>query len=141
MDERANSKRVGRHLVRLVAPGVVYIRYDGDLSGPEAKSISVQMTEWTQDRDCTYLTDITSLGALGPEARRELGAGRAEAVTDRPVTIKIVFIGATMRTKVLMSVILTAARLLSNYKLEQHYFSHTSDAASWAGLDEALLVP
>ena len=141
MDQRADTKRIGRHLVRLVAPGVVYIRYDGDLTGPEAKSVSEHMAAWTQDRDCTYMADITNLGTLGPEARKELGAGRGEAVTDRAVTIKIVFIGATMRTKVLMSVILAAARMLSNYKLEQHYFPHTSAAASWAGLDPALLVP
>ena len=127
--------------MKLLNPSTTYVCFDGDLSGPEAKTISLQLAEWIQDVDSTYIADITRLGTLGAEARKELGAERRPPVTDRPIKTDIAFIGATMRTKVLMSVILTGVRVLSNSKMSSHYFPTGAEAAAWARLDLALLGP
>jgi hypothetical protein len=136
MSER---KEFGRHSLEAfeLDPATLIMIYDGNVSKEEARSMSEWFSVRIEGRDSRFLVDLRKLGDLGPDARRELAAERTPPRTDRDYHVEIAFVGASLRTKILMSVILGAASLTSNVKMTTRYFNDWAEGERWAGLIEA----
>jgi len=134
-----NTINIGRHVTGYLPPDVIFIAYRGDVSREEAVRLSEWYSATGDGKDMRYLVDLRELGTIPPAARKEMAAQRRPQKADRDYTLDLGFVGATLRTKVLMTVVLAAASLASNVKMRTHYFTDLDAAAAWANLDRALL--
>lgn len=134
-------KEVGRHSIELHVDQpdhvTVVLVYDGDVTRDEARVLSETFSDWIDGKDAKFLVDVRGLGEMGPEARRELAATRRTPRVDRNYRIAIAFIGANLRTRVLMSVATAAVSLTSNMKMTTDHFTDVQAGRRWAGLAEA----
>ena len=135
----SQTQMFGRHRVRFLPPDLVHIVFEGDVSRSEARGISEFFASATEGIDTRYLVDLRKLGTIAPDGRRELAAQRKPPRTDRDYRVDLAFIGANLRTKVLMTVVVAAASIASNVKVRTHYFAGMADALAWAQLDPSVL--
>jgi hypothetical protein len=127
----AEQLTVGKHYLELLAPGLLYLRYEGDVSVVEAKEMSDFLNRHTANRSARIVTDLRKLGELGAEARRELAASRGPQDVEQQ--IELAFIGASLRTRVLMTVIIAAAKVIKSTQIESSFFATADQAWAWAG--------
>jgi len=111
------AERFGNHRVRFVPPDLFHVVFDGDVSRDEARQLSELFSARTAGIDYRMLVDLRQLGTIRADGRRELSAQRRAPRTDREYHIDLVFIGSSLRTKVLVTTVIAAARLLSNVRL------------------------
>jgi predicted RNA-binding protein with PUA-like domain len=129
----SQTQTFGRHRVRFLPPDLVHIVFEGDVSRTEARGISEFFANATECIDTHYLAD--QLGTIAPDGRRELAAQRKPPRTDRDYRVDLAFIGASLRTKVLMTVAVAAASIASNVKVRTQYVAGMAEALAWAQLD------
>jgi hypothetical protein len=137
----AEAERFGKHRVRFVPPDLFHVVFDGDVSRDEARQLSELFNERTAGLDYRMLVDLRRLGSIRADGRRELSAQRRPPRTDREYRIDLVFMGARLRTKVLVTAVIAATRILSNVKLMTYYFQSLEQALVWAKVDGALFGP
>ena len=136
------SERItfGRHVGVFFEPDLVCTLYRGDVSKDEGRRMSEWFSPKIEGRDARFLVDIRELGNIPPDARKELASQRSPTVADRDFEVNIAFIGATLRTKVLMTVVVAAASITSNVKVKTQYFPDVAAAATWAKVDAGDLA-
>lgn len=134
-----DRKWVGKHFIQHLPPDVIYVVYEGDVSQDEARVISEFYTEKVYARDSRFLIDVRRMGAMGSEARRELAMNRRPAPGGTSMRIALGFIGATMRARVLMTVVVAAARVVKEADMSTHFFRDIAAAADWARIDAGML--
>ena len=61
-----DKRPLGRHVLERLTEDVVYLRFDGDLSAAEGKTVSVAMDEWTWGRSTKVIVELAKLGTIGP---------------------------------------------------------------------------
>lgn len=130
---------IGKHQRKHIPPNLIYMVFHGDINRDDGKQMSEWFSEITHGIDARYLVDLRELGNIPPEARKELAAERRPPQTDKNVTVDLAFIGATLRTKVLMTVVVAAAAITSNVKVRTHYFADVDAALAWAQVDKSVL--
>jgi hypothetical protein len=128
---------VGRHVIRYLPTDLIYLVFDGDVTKEEARQISIFFSERIDGRDGRYVVDLRRLGTMPPDARRELGVQRLPPRTDRDYRADLMFVGATMRTKLLMTVVIAAATIASNMTIHSHYVPALEEAIAWTRCDPA----
>lgn len=137
-----NTESVGKHVLKVVPPSLLFMRYMGDVSKDEGTQMSLWIADKTNGTtSLRFIVDISGLGNIAPDARKELAKQRApvpEGVQN--VLVELAFVGATLRTKVLMSVIVAAASVMGSVKMSLQYFPDLDAAAKWAGVDKAVLA-
>jgi hypothetical protein len=132
---------VGSHEARFIAPDVVYVAFRGDVAPSDAGKLSELFAEWTRGIDCRFIIDLRDLGYIGPEAREQFAAQHgARQLIDRDYRVDLGFIGASLRTKVLTTVVMTARSIAANVKVRTQYFVDLDEAIAWARVDPALLA-
>jgi len=119
---------VGLHGVRLLDEGALLVQYRGDVERTHASRI-VELVK-THLRDGWMLVDVREVGYIGQEARREL-TGLHNDVVSRARLIDVGFIGADLRTRVLMITLVAAATALHRVRVRVHFFD-THDEATRA---------
>jgi hypothetical protein len=130
---------IGAHEARFITPNLVVAVLRGDVSESEARQLSELFAQWTQGIDCRFLIDLRKLGYVGAEAREQFAKEHCERPAERDHKVELTFIGATLRTKVLAAVVVTARSMISNARVRTQYFGQADEAAAWAGIDAALL--
>ena len=130
---------VGPHEARFIDPDIVYTVLRGEVSKEDARRLSELFDEWTHGIDCRLIIDLRELGYVGPEARDAFAGNHRPQPTDRDYRVDLSFIGATLRTKVLTTVVMTARSIASNVKVRTQYFDDLDQAVAWAKVDPTLL--
>jgi hypothetical protein len=136
---QVKEQQFGNHLGRFLPPDLVFIRFQGDLVRDDARCLSEWFSAFSTDSSARFLVDVRGLGTIGPEARRELATTRTVPDPTKSYETDLVFIGANMRTKILMTVIVAAATLTANQKIRSHFFPTLEAAAVWAGVETSAL--
>jgi hypothetical protein len=134
------TQHIGSHLIRFVPPDLIFLVFNGDVSRDEARRISLFFSERIDGRDGRYVVDLRRLKSIPPDARRELGAQRNPPRADRDYRADLVFVGATLPTKVLMTVVVAAATIASNMTVHTHYLATLQDAIAWSRCDPSAFA-
>lgn len=122
---------VSKHEVRLAEPGLVSVRFSGDLTRPEASEILHIMREHLTKRDGRILVDVTKLGNVPHDWRQEL-EGLCQEIDAGPCPARYLgFVGAHMLHKAILAPLLTRANNSVGVRLEARFFSSQDDALSW----------
>jgi len=128
----------GLHEIAFLAPSTVRISFRGDVSAAEAEQISQFLERHTNDLErASFVVDLQRLGSLPPEARRAL-VSRAPRATGPAHIYRLAFVGANLRTKVLVSLVVAAADITSRDSLTSRFFGDLDSALSWARYDTQL---
>ena len=146
VEEVKVKERVGLHEVEFLPPRTIVIAWTGDVNEAETRTIADFIQKYTGEMRCvSFATDVGRLGKMPPEAREPLlsippPAGNA------PRAFRLAFAGANVRTKMIMSVLIAAAKLTQRDSLRSRFFSSIDDAIAWAfdqspGAPEAMSIP
>lgn len=130
---------LGRHEIRLAESTVIYVAFHGDVDPEAASEISHLINEHLRGRSGHVLVNVTDLGRVAPASQREFSLMRPWPGRRELQTLDIVFIGARLMQKVLMSQIITLASSDPGTQLQVHFFEVREDALSWVGIAEAAL--
>jgi hypothetical protein len=135
-----NAMLVGPHEARFVPPDLIYAVFRGDVQADDARRLTELFHQWAQGIDSRFIFDLRELGSVGAGARDEFAVRRGAQPTDRDYRVDLAFIGASLRAKVLTTVVLTARSIGAHVKVRSQYFSSLEEAVAWAKIDPALLA-
>jgi hypothetical protein len=131
---------VGSHEARFVAPDIIYGVFRGDVSPDEARQLCELFQKWAFGIDSRFILDLRQLGYIGAEAREQFAVQHGPKFSERDYRVDLGFIGASLRTKVLTTVVMTARSIAANAKVRTQYFVDLDEAVAWARVDPALLA-
>lgn len=122
---------VGKHEVRLAEPGLVSLRFSGDLTRPAASEILHILREHLTRRDGRILIDVSKLANVPHDWRQELEALCRELDAGPGPARYLGFVGAHMLHKAILAPMLTRANSSSGVRLEARFFPSQDDALTW----------
>jgi hypothetical protein len=132
------TEHIGRHRVQQLGPRLVYVIFDGNVSGHEAGELFAWFAR-LQRRDLRLLIDVRRLGMIDLQASRALAC---EPVREAAAMhLDMGFIGASMRARVLLTLAMAAARVALVASVSASYFNGMQQGLAWAGVDEAAISP
>lgn len=125
--------RIGRHVIQM-EPDIFYAAGNGDISAADASAFFDALEQFKSTRErFYYLIDLSNVGALEPAARKVMVQDKRGVGNDASA-----FFGASFPVRVLFTLIMKAAALLSEYKLVFAFCA--SEAEARAFLDERRRV-
>lgn len=128
--------KVRSHEIHLIIaqPAATYVRFNGDVTGEDARSISDVVRHHLAGRGGRILVNVAELGSISAEGRRELA--RAEDTFHRSsgCYCELLFIRARLTHKVILSQIISETTALPDVKIQTYFFESLDDALAWAGL-------
>lgn len=132
--------KAGNHEVHLVItePPALYVRFKGDVSGEEARSIAEIAGQHLRGRTGRILVNVADLGSIAPEGRREFGRFGSELRGCAERACEILFIRARLSHKVVLSQIVSGAAC-AEARVQTYFFENLDDALALAGLTPQIL--
>jgi hypothetical protein len=130
---------VGKHEVRLAEPGLVSLRFSGDLTRPEANEVLHILREHLAKRDGRVFVDVLKLGSVPHDWRSEFESLCQELDVAPNPSRYIAFVGAHMLHKVILAPLLSRANTNPNVHVEARFFQSREDALAWLQLTVAEL--
>lgn len=122
---------VGKHEVRLTEPGLVSLRFSGQLTRPEGNEVLHILREHLAKRDGRVLVDVSKLGNVPHDWRHELEV-LCQEIDEGPGPARYLgFVGAHMLHKAILAPLLTRANNNAGIRLEARFFPNQDDALVW----------
>ena len=134
---------IGHHTLCVFAlePLLVHIRFEGDVTLDEARSLSHLVAKNIDGRGARFLVDAAALGTICQDSRRELVRAGPELLPGNSARVlDIVIVGASLLQKVVLTQIVTMASLRPESRGQTHFFDALEDALAWLGLPAQLLA-
>lgn len=119
----------GKHCHRFEEPDIYHSRVDGDVSGPDMQRQidGLVASSRTLQRPVFWLCDVRNMGLLTPEARRAAAAASSSEV--RAAHRGSAVFGASFGTRIMMTLLSRAVRVLHPNKLRPLVFATTEAEA------------
>jgi len=133
--------QTGAHTVQMLELGLIHVVLRGDVSTDDARVMSDFFGALPAIPYRRYLIDIRAMGSIGPEGRKLISTRPEHAFPAENVTVDLGFVGATVRTKVLTTVVLAAATLATDITFRSLFFHSEEEAVAWAGVPLSPLPP
>jgi hypothetical protein len=125
-------QRIGAHTVREEPPDVFFVGPEGDVSGPEMTLIIEALERFAAGRERVfYVTDVTRLGTLSPEARKV--AARSPS---RVRLASVVVYGANFHQRVMTTLLIKSAALFRRSEEVTPAVFLDTEARAQAWIDE-----
>jgi hypothetical protein len=133
--------KVGSHEIHLIIaqPAATYVRFIGDVTGADARSISDVVRHHLAGRGGRILVNVAELGSISPEGRRELARAEDAFRAGAGCYCEFLFIRARLTHKVVLAQIISEASALPDVKMQTYFFESLDDALAWAGLSPEIL--
>lgn len=128
--------KVGSHEIHLIIaqPAATYVRFNGDVTGEDARSISNVVRHHLAGRGGRILVNVAELGGISAEGRRELARAEDTFHHSSGCYCEFLFIRARLTHKVILSQIISETTALPDVKMQTYFFESLDDALGWAGL-------
>lgn len=125
----ADWTNFGKHSHRFESPDLYFSRVVGDVSGPDMQTQidALLACSILESRPIFWLCDVRSMGLLTPEARR--AAATASSTEVRAALRGSAIFGAAFGTRVMMTLLIRAVRVLNPSKLRPLIFAPTEAEA------------
>src|SRR5262249_43834025 len=105
--EMREEFNVGRHVVRYEPPDIVFLKFIGDLSGPDVSEIIAACRSWMDGHEyLLLLVDFSETGSILPTAR---SAGKEKAGY---VMRGTAFFGTSARIRIVANLVVTGLNIL-----------------------------
>jgi hypothetical protein len=109
--------------------GVIDVVYKGSIDEAAARNIVRMATEYSLGKHSVWVTDMTDLQTFTPEARKVFGKGE---VFSSESYSHVYLVGATVRVKAILALVLTATKLVGTGKIDIHYVASRDEARALA---------
>lgn len=120
----------GKHRVGF-EDGVFVVVYDGEVEEDQARALLRASLEWSTGTHAIWCSNITNLTGYSAGARKVLSTSDpGSAVTE--ATTHLFVAGATIKSKAILALVMTASRLLGNIRFETRYYDTHDEALSAA---------
>lgn len=100
--------------------GCIHIGYVGDVDADAARDLLTTATEWSTGAHSVWLSDISKLSTFTPEARKVLSSMGGPA-PEHDTHVYVFIVGATIKTKAVLSLVFTATRLIGRMRYHVTY--------------------
>lgn len=101
--------------------GVFELRYDQDVEEHEARRLIELVGEYSTGAHSVWVVDVTRLGAFTPGARKALSAPPPGMTAADETHTHLFVVGATIKTKAVLSLVFAATRLMGNLRYHVEY--------------------
>lgn len=127
---------IGCSALSFEPPDVVRCVLRGDISADEMRRMIEHIRASTEGLErLLVLVDVTGLGAIPPDARKEVRGSFGIPYAALAVC------GATFQTKILSTMLWSARNLLSGARLPLAFFDTEAEALRWLDAQRAALEP
>src|SRR5262245_48834777 len=116
--------RVGQHVVRYEPPDIVFLKFIGDLTGPDVSEITTACKPWMIGHEyLLLLVDFSDTGSILPSAR---SAGRGSESAEY-VMRGTAFFGTSRRMRIVCELVTTALNILLKRLDNPFHFFETEE--------------
>jgi hypothetical protein len=141
----SNERKLGGIHPARFEHGCIHIDYVGEVDAQAARDLLDAATAWSTGAHSVWISDISQLGSFTPEARKVLSSmGGDQTVGETHV--HTYFVGASIKTKAVLSLVFAATRLMGRLRYHVTYCDELDEArakghAKYDELATAGLVP
>jgi hypothetical protein len=128
--------RVSQHIVKYELPDIVFLKFIGDITGPDVSEITAACKPWMIDHEyLLLLVDLSDMGRALPDART---AGKEKGEYEMRGTA---FFGASPRIRILVNLVVSALNiLLKRIDNPVRFFATEAQARAWLSERRKILT-